>query len=53
MLKGDWIRDPFIKNDLPAHLDQKEKEELIDLVTDTSLQHTFMQEELADFWLRR
>jgi hypothetical protein len=53
MLKEDWIRDPFIKNDLPAHLDQKEKEELIDLVTDTSLQHTFMQEELADFWLRR
>ena len=31
----------------------KEKSELIDLVTDTSLQSLYKKEELADFWLRR
>ena len=25
MLQEDWIRDPFLQKDLPAHLDQKEK----------------------------
>ena len=33
--------------------DHKENEELIDLVTDASLQANFMKEELPDFWLRR
>ena len=53
IIKEDWIRDPFLARDLPAHFDHKENEELIDLVTDSSLQATFMKEELADFWLRR
>ena len=53
IVKDDWIRDPFLARDLPAHFDHKENEELIDLVTDVSLQATFMKEELADFWLRR
>ena len=53
IIKEDWIRDPFLARDLPAHFDHKENEELIDLVTDASLQATFMKEELADFWLRR
>jgi len=37
---------------LPAHFDHRKKEELIDMVTDTSLQDSFIKEELADFWLR-
>jgi len=53
IVKDDWIRDPFFARDLPAHFDHKENEELIDLVTDVSLQANFMKEELADFWLRR
>ena len=51
--REDWIRDPFLVRDLPAHLDHKEKGELIDLVIDTLLQNTFLKEEHADFWLRR
>ena len=53
IIKGDWIRDPFLARDLPAHFDHKENEQLIDLVTDASLQATFMKEELANIWLRR
>jgi hypothetical protein len=49
----DWIRDPFAAKDLPDHLNFKEKSELIELVTDTSLQSLYKKEELADFWLRR
>ena len=49
IVKDDWIRDPFLARDLPAHFDHKENEELIDLITDVSLQATFMKEELADF----
>ena len=52
-VKEDWIRDPFLARELPAHFDHREKEELIDMVTDTSLQVSFIKEELADFWLRR
>ena len=51
--KEDWIRDPFLARELPAHFDHREKEELIDMVTDTSLQDSFIKEELADFWLQR
>ena len=43
IVKDDWIRDPFLARDLPAHFDHKENEELIDLVTDVSLQATFMR----------
>lgn len=32
------IRDPVLARDLPAHFDHKEKEELIYLVIDVSLQ---------------
>jgi hypothetical protein len=38
---------------LPAHFDHRKKEELIDMVKDTSLQDSFIKEKLADFWLRR
>ena len=41
IVKDDWIRDPFLARDLPAHFDHKENEELIDLITDVSLQATF------------
>ena len=41
----DWIRDPFAAKDLPDHLNFKEKSELIDLVTDTSLQSLYKKEE--------
>jgi zinc finger BED domain-containing protein 5/7/8/9 len=51
--KEDWIRDPFLARELPAHFDHREKEELIDMVTDTLLQDSFIKEELVDFWLRR
>jgi hypothetical protein len=39
--------------ELPQHLNFKEKSELIDLVTDTSLHILYKKEMLADFWLRR
>ena len=48
-----WTRDPFAAKDLPAHLDLKEKSELIQLITDPAFQNFYMKEELADFWLRR
>ena len=38
---------------MPAHLDLKEKSEIIELITDPSLQNFFMKEELSDFWPRR
>ena len=50
IFKEDLIRDPFLARDLPAIFDHKENEELIDLVTDVSLQATFVKEELAEFY---
>ena len=47
----DTIKHRKSNQDLPAHLDLKEKFEFIELIIDSELQNLFMKEELADFSL--
>jgi hypothetical protein len=47
-----WIRDPFsIEDILPELLTTKEKDELIELSCDGSLQQMFKKMDLTEFWL--
>jgi hypothetical protein len=49
-----WIRDPFsIEDILPESLTAKEKDELIELSCDGSLQQMFKKMDLTEFWLAR
>jgi hypothetical protein len=49
-----WIRDPFsIEDILPESLTANEKDELIDLSCDGSLQQMFKKMDLTEFWLVR
>jgi hypothetical protein len=49
-----WIRDPFpIEDILPESLTTNEKDELIELSCDGSLQQMFKKMDLTEFWLAR
>jgi hypothetical protein len=49
-----WIRDPFsIENIQPESLTTNEKDELIELSCDGSLQQMFKKMDLTEFWLAR
>jgi hypothetical protein len=49
-----WIRDSFsIEDILPESLKTKEKDELIELSCDGSLQQMFKKMDLTEFWLAR
>jgi hypothetical protein len=49
-----WIRDPFsIEDILPELLTTNEKDELIELSCDGSLQQMFKKMDLTEFWLVR
>lgn len=50
--KYDWIKNPFEYYDKSEGLPMKEREQLIDISTDSTLKSKFKQVQLLNFWLQ-
>ena len=47
-----WVQNPFVESSDAKTLSLKEREQLIDISTDTTLETTYRQVEIVTFWVK-